>query len=256
VRGSDLAADITKRNIFRVLLVVLLLLTLYHIYALHLDPNHYPWFAPQPLLQVTAIIIGIILLSGQLDGQLRRTLYANREQSQDKLKLDLYQKIGERLEATTAPLTTLMMTPTGIMGQISILGAHGIVPRRYSFSELQDLESRASEAVLNLTATLETYEIAMPGFVEHRRRIADAMRCARGSYGDFSMRAAPFVTAEPAAYVQPTADKLKELSLLADATAQAGVEVVAAIADLRIDAQNHLVGDLFRRRVPKREPLA
>ena len=65
------------------------------------------WLAPQPVLLLAGLVVGFIVLSWQLDRQHKNSIEANRRQSQDRLNLELYNKIAERIEATSTPLVEI-----------------------------------------------------------------------------------------------------------------------------------------------------
>jgi hypothetical protein len=212
------------------------------------------WLAPQVVLSLAGLTIGFIILSWQLQRQHRNTLEANRRQSQDRLKVELYHEIARRIEATAALLTDSSLTPTGFVGHVMIFRDKP-ARSRYTFSKLQTIRQRLSSSVLGLTSTLEVYEIVMPQFKILRQRAGEAFSLATAAFGDFSLLAAHFVGADgtaPAA--RPTDDELRELSRLAETAQVAGIALTAVVHDLRVEAQNHLLGSIFTNRAPRRAP--
>ena len=206
------------------------------------------------LAQLVGILIGFISLSWQLQRQHRNTLEANRRQSQDRLKVELYHEIARRIEATAAPLTDSSLTPTGFVGHVTIFRDKP-ARSRYTFSELQAIRQRLSSSVLGLTSTLEVYEIVMPQFKILRQRVGEAFSLATAAFGDFSLLAAHFVGADGTApAVRPTDDELRELSRLAETAQVTGIALTAVVHDLRVEAQNHLLGSIFTNRAPRRAP--
>ena len=212
------------------------------------------WLAPQVVLSLAGLTIGFIILSWQLQRQHGNSLEANRRQSQDRLKVELYHEIARRIEATAAPLTDSSLTPTGFVGHVTIFRdkpAHS----RYTFSELQAIKQCLSSSVLGLTSTLEVYEIVMPQFKIVRQRLWEAFREATAAFDDFALLAGRFVGADgtlPAA--RPTDEELLELSQLAETAQVAGIALTAVVHDLRVEAQNHLLGSIFTNRAPRRAP--
>ena len=211
------------------------------------------WLDPQPILSVATLIIGIMMLGWQLATQHQNTVAANRRQAQDRLKLDIYGEIAKRIEATSAPLTNLALTPTAFVGELAI---RGIRPSRYHFSDLQVVSQEASNAISALGSVLELYEIVMPEFAVFRRRLRESFQGARVGFGDFLNLALP-ILAWPSQGVPalPTEADTEELSRLARITQAEAVTVSAIISDLRRAAQNYLLGGLFPgRHVPERTP--
>ncbi|MGH7490077.1 MAG: hypothetical protein ACREMY_31390 [bacterium] len=209
-----------------------------------------PWLAPQPILSAATLILGFILLVWQLGVQHRNTLEANRRQGQDRLKLDIYKEIAERIEGTRAPLTEFGMVPTGFVGELTLRQTSGIASHYQS--QLRRLPKETSDSVVALMATLESYEIAMPGFAVFRTELSDSLRQAQAAYGDFVRLAAPLAES----HTHPiTTGNESELSRLATITMRATVDLTSVIWDLRVAAQNYLLGGLFPdRRVPERNP--
>lgn len=212
------------------------------------------WLAPQVVLSLAGLTIGFIILSWQLQRQHRNTLDANRRQSQDRLKIELYHEIARRIEATAAPLTDFGLTPTGLVGHVTIFRDKP-ARSRYTFAEVQTIRQCLSSSVLGLTSALEVYEIAMPEFKILRQRLWEAFHVATAAFGDFSLLAARFVGADgtaPAA--RPTDEELNELSRVAETAQVASIALTAVVHDLRVEAQNHLLGSIFTNRAPRRAP--
>jgi hypothetical protein len=214
------------------------------------------WLKPQPVLSAVTLIVGFVVLSWQLRRQHQNALDANRQQSQDRMRLDLYHEIAKRIEAASNPLVVAGMTPTAVAGELTIRLQHPM-PSSYSSSQLHEMSIAASNAATDLLRVLETYEIALPEFRVFRRELADADRKLRVALGDFVPLAIPFITfsgsGAPLRW-PPTQDEIDEISRLAGVALRAGLDVTAVIHDLRRDAQNYLLGDLFGRQLPKRTP--
>jgi hypothetical protein len=248
-------------NVVRLLLVILVLTLLGDL--IRLDVNHQgirSWLAPQPILSVVSLIIGFVLLSWQLDRQHRNALEANRRQAQDRLKLDLYDKIAERIEATSAPLTEVGLLPTAFVGELTVRlvvwSKHQEIPKSTRFPQLQTQQAAASRSIVALMSALETYAIVMPKFSVFRERLGEALRGLSSAVGDFHQAALPFAGSESAGPIRwpPTRDESQAVSGLADAVVRAFVNASAVVSDLRVEAQNYLLSGLFKRRVPLRAP--
>ena len=205
-----------------------------------------PWLAPQPILSAAALILGFILLTWQLETQHRKTLEANRRQAQDRLKLDIFKEIAERIEATSVPLTELREVPTAFLGELA-LRKRSRVASHYQ-STLQTVSKEASDSVIRLMSIMETYEIATPEFKVFRKQLADSLRRAQIAFGDFALLALPLALPHTNPIVVENED---ELSRLATITERATWDLTILIVDLRVAAQNYLLGGLFPdHRVP------
>jgi hypothetical protein len=99
---------------------------------------------------------------------------------------------------------------------------------------------------------METYEIAMPHFKVFRRQLADSLRQAQLAFGDFAFLAFPLALPHTNPIVVENED---ELSRLATITERAAWDLAILIVDLRIAAQNYLLGGLFPDHcVPEQTP--
>ena len=226
------------------------------------DTERERWLAPQPILSLVGFFLGFLLLSWQLDRQHRNTRKANRRQAQDRLRLDLYDKIAERIEATSAPLVEVCGLPTAFMGELTIRlnifsANNQIILSSKRFPELQTQRAALSRSIIALMSALETYAIVMPEFSEFRKRLGDALRETEVAVGDFNQAALPFAGSENAGPMDwpPTSQHQQVMSSLAGSVMRAATEAMAVVSDLRVEAQNCLLGGLFRRRVPRRTAL-
>ena len=225
------------------------------------DKEHARWFDPQPVSAVVGLVIGFLLLSWQLDRQHQNALDANRRQAQDRLRLDLYDKIAERIESASASQVEVGGLPTAFMGELIVRlsvwsNNQQEIPRSTYFPHLLEKQATASQSVLALMSALETYAIVMPEFSIFRGRLGDALRVLSTAIGDFHQAALPFAgsaNASPIKWPPSGADKTI-LDGLAASVMRASVEVAAVVSDLRVEAQNYLLGDLFGRKVPRRVP--
>jgi hypothetical protein len=215
-----------------------------------------PWLLPQHVLSLAGLVVGFIVLSWQLERQHRNSLDANRRQSQDRLKVDIYNEIAKRLEAASAPLVDASMTPTAVVGEL-VIRLQNQMRSRHRPASLLALSTDANRAVTSLAAILETYEFVMPEFLLFRRKLAHAAQGLRVALGDFVPLAIPYVAVgtdgAPLRW-PPTQLEMDEMSRLAGIARRAGADVSAVLYDLRIDAQNYLLGNLFGRQLPKRAP--
>src|SRR5262245_45758592 len=77
-----------------------------------LDADRLRWLDPQPVLSFVGFIVGFLFLSWQLRRQHKYALAANQRQAQDRLKVELYDRFAERMEATIPPLSTVGVAAT------------------------------------------------------------------------------------------------------------------------------------------------
>jgi hypothetical protein len=210
----------------------------------------------QPVLSLVTLVVGFVVLSWQLRQQYENTLAANRRQARDRLKADIYSEIAKRIEATSAPITEAGMTPLAVVGELRIRMQNGM-SSSHTPSSLRALAVEAGRMVLGLIAVLETYEIVMPEFETFRRELGERERGLRVTLGDFVPLAIPFVAAaDNGAPLRwpPDASEMELMSAHAYWASDAGLHLAEVIHDLRIEAQNYLLGEVFERKLPKRVP--
>lgn len=209
------------------------------------------WLRAEPILSAAALVIGFVLISWQLDRQHANTLEANRREAQDKLRLDIYSVIAARIEATNVPLTHVGMLPTAFVGELTIREQTGAASS-HTFDDFQRASMAASSSVIALMAVLELYEIVIPEFAIFREKIAAAWRSVSVASGDFLHLAGSHLGPFPG---EPPSEHVRELSRLASVTQAASIAASGVVWDLRVEAQNYLLGGLFPgRRVPPRTP--
>ena len=172
--GGDSSFVNRPADILRILIVLLLIAFLYVIYW-YTSGTLQQWLEPAPVLSVIGLIIGFILLSWQLDRQNLNTMEANRRQAQDKLRLEIYEEIAQRIEVAGKPIAELCNVPALFLVHLQQfrIRAHNEVPRsQYSFSYFSDLHNKVSDSVISLMFILEAYEIVMPEFSAFRERLS------------------------------------------------------------------------------------
>jgi len=251
-------------NFLRLLLLIFLLFLLYTVisYDLSTGGEFKSWLTPQPILALLGLIVGFIALSWQLEMQHQNTLEANRKQAQDRLRLEIYQQVAVRIEATTAPLSSLANLPFAFEVELKrrVGTTVGRKPNRrseYSFRILQEAVKRVHDAVIKLIAILEIYEIVMPEFAIFRRRLSEQLSSLRDNFGKFVSEAVWFTESGSLGPIKwpPTAADFKLLEELGRPVSEISMDLTGSIWDLRVEAQNYLLGGIFpERRVPTRTP--
>jgi len=196
------------------------------------------------------LFIGFVVVSWQL-----------ARQTQDRLKVDLYDKLAERIEATTLPLVELGGLPTAFVGELtiraSIWAAHGNIATSTYFNQVQPQLHAASRSVLSLTSLLETYAIVMPEFSIFRRRLHEELQFTTVATNDFAQAAFQFAGSDNAGPIRwpPSKEETDLISSLATAVMNSSFSLSAVVSDLRVEAQNYLLSDTFGgRRLPARVP--
>lgn len=223
------------------------------------DINHEgwrSWLKAQPVLSVVTLVVGFVVLGWQLRRQHENTRAVNRQQSRDRLKLDIYNEIARRIEATSAPIAEAGTTPTAVVEEFRIR-TQSQMSSRHTPVSLRALGVEAGRAILGLMAVLETYEIVMPEFVAFRRELAERHAKLGDDLSAFITYALPYVAvADNGTPLRwpPDDTAMEWMSFHAGFATRTSLELVGVITDLRIEAQNYLLGELFERPLPKRAP--
>lgn len=216
------------------------------------------WFEPTPVLSLAGLVIGFIVVGWQLDRQHRNTVEANRVHAQNQLKLEIYEEITRRAEATGEPLSEAANMPGFFIIELKYRMKLPVplVNSKYSFNRLESLHRRCSDSIVGLMTTFENYEIVMPGFGVFLTKLGYGHQALTKAFGDFNLVASNFADPKFAA-VQwpPTAEELTKVESLGRAVSDAAWDLTMVVEDLRKASQNFLLGKLFPgSRAEERKP--
>ena len=209
------------------------------------------WRTPQTVLSVASVVVGFVIVSWQLKRQHWNTLDNNISVAQDRLKVELYNKIAERIEATAGPLRDLAVTPTAFVGELVLRNSaspdRASVPPSKNFPRLNRAQAEVDRTITALMALLETYAIVMPEFAEFRSRLGKRLQMTHVALNDFQEMAWQFAGSEKVSVIRwpPTEDESKILSGLAGSAESSVQALKAVVAELCITAQNYHLGKLF-----------
>lgn len=209
------------------------------------------WVAPSAVLSLLGLGIGFILLSWQLEVQHKNTLEAHRQQAESRLRLELYDKIAQRMEAAKGSLAEITSEPTSYVMRLKVVHETKSelweVPEDFFPSHnVRELQNEVSRKIIDLISILETYEIALDGFTTFRAELGKKLQALKSLTEIFVFNAMKFKRDSPAVFDWPPSDHdFDSLSDSARAIMQASIDLSRVIEDLRRDALNHLIGPLF-----------
>ncbi len=218
------------------------------------------WFDPTPILSLVGFIVGFSVISWQLEQQHRNTLEANRRQAQNKLKLDIYKEIASRIEATSQPLAELEIIPLLLLVHLRRVRSfdRNTVPASvYSFQYLSDAHTIVSDTVIRLMSVLELYEIVMPEFKVFREKLSGQLNTLRNGFFEFNREAPLYLKTDTWGPIKwpPTDSQIEELDSLGKKVSAPCYDITGIIFDLRVAAQNYLLGELFPgKKATQRKP--
>jgi hypothetical protein len=209
------------------------------------------WRTPQAVLSAAGLIIGFVIVSYQLKRQHWNTLDNNLRMAQDRLKVELYNKIAERIEATAAPLRALALLPTAFVGELVLRNSAAAdrrsVPPSKNYPKLDTAQRDADRTITALLAILETYAIVMPEFATFRSRLDDSRRTMHVAVNDFQEMAWQFADSNDGGVIRwpPTEDDLRILTGLAGSATSSAEKLTDIVSELCGTAQTYHLGNLF-----------
>jgi hypothetical protein len=217
------------------------------------------WFEPKAVLSFLGIAIGFLFLHWQLEMQSENAMKANRQQAADKLKLEIYDKIAQRIEATRVPLGKIVNAPRFFVLHLKGVVASGARPSDVAESafpkhDLWNILNQLSDTVLSLMAAIEIYEIVLSEFAVFRTKLAEQLQSTTKESSQFVLDTTGLVRKEGfGPYVWPP--DFAALDTRADKILELGMDLMGTIEDLRVEALNHLISPIFPgRRASARQP--
>ncbi|MDR4459918.1 MAG: hypothetical protein MRJ67_05270 [Nitrospirales bacterium] len=216
------------------------------------------WFEPRAVLSLLGMVVGFLYLHWQLELQNENTLKANEKQAADKLRLEIYEKIANRIEATHVPLSKLSNSPGFFVMELRLLNRlkarSGDIPESsFPKHNFLTISNDVRDVILSLIGVIELYELALSDFGIFKKKLNEQMRLATAEISKFSYDTLSYVKMDgfgPAVWPPdfPDLDKTAEnISLM-------GIDLMCTVGDLRVEALNHLVSPLFhgKKATPRR----
>ena len=223
-------------------------------------------------IQLLGIFIGAVLIIWQSNRQHKSNFILQKENLKDELKLEIYGKLGGKIQIsndkTIDVSTYVRMTPINLdsyLYSVSLgLKRSPVVERTENYSEAY---YSMGKSIVELITMLEEYEIASPSFKVFRMAImsskydldkihmnlhAELLRCLPIDLNaEEQSRIGEQVLVSPAL----TQDKVKILKEVADEFLERIMDITCYLFDLRVEAQNTLLGGIFEHRVEGRNPV-
>lgn len=226
----------------------------------------------QPVIESLGIIVGALIVVWQLGRQHTNAISQLRDNLREQMRLEIYRDMASKLIGASGALSELharcFSIVSGLRVRRQMLDEHGrdIGWSDWTHETLQELGSRTSARLLDVTWIMETYEIAFPGFQEVKSRLVQTSAALSTAFGDLYAKLSPYLTIFlPAEQAQalgqarirpapPTGAELDEIGGLNDRLSQIGFDMLGYLFDLRVAAQNHLLTGVFSGRVRERQP--
>lgn len=226
----------------------------------------------QPIIESLGIVIGALIVVWQLGRQHTNAIAQQRDNLREQMRLEIYRDMASKLVGASGALSELhagcFSIASGLRLRRQMLDEHGrdIGWSDWTHEMLQELGSRTSARLLDVTWIMETYEIAFPGFQEVKSRLVQTSAALSRAFGDFHAKVSQYLTIIlPAEQAQalgqtrirpapPTGAELDEVEGLSDRLSQIGFDMLGYLFDLRVAAQNHLLAGIFPGRVQEQQP--
>jgi hypothetical protein len=197
------------------------------------------WLEQNPVLighglTIFGLICGAIGIAWQLARQHRSTLQLQRENAREKLKLQIYETLVQKMRRLSHAKSTVAVYADMIPFNVEILP-----PPTERAAEFSRLHYEWNGALVELIEEFEAWSIAFPGLQVFQDALNSAHHDAVEAYTplfSYLLRGLP---------LDPPVESYK----------RAMDDVGSYIHDLTIEAQNVLLAGLFESRVPRRQPL-
>lgn len=229
------------------------------------------WFGSiSPSLQgaivtsATTAVVAVLSVGGVML-QVNRQAVANRKLTREteaqKLKLQIYESAAATIDQAVEAVITYCSLMQGVKSHFvaqSSLQSFGIAtsPTRSTFAEAVDRRFAAASAVGKASLAIETWQIIEPKldlFISGFTVAGEAFDEATSQLMDEAVLMMRSADGSPRPF--PAADQIDRYSHLLDMVLDRGIDLRCQLGDLKTELQNLLLGDLFNKRLPYREPI-
>ena len=228
-------------------------------------------FELDSIVNIVGIVIGAMLLVWQMGRQHKNNLKLQKENFRDELKLEIYQKLGEKISLASdkrIKISTMARTTAISLDSYFFMLSSGVQPKPVPerVQNFHDGYRLLTDSILSLIYMLEDYEIANNSFRIFNMAIQSCNHDLDKSY--MALHAAllnllPIDVAEnqqekvgtdviiPKGQTKEAILNLKDLS---DSFNEKTMDLGCYLYDLQVEAQNTLLGGLFEQRRATRKP--
>lgn len=220
-----------------------------------------PWWQDSGV-QILTILSGFIMVVFQLGRQHRNAINLEEQNAKKKLHLEIYQKISEQINKAQAAekISIYGLTLPSIIEDYVARGSQRTLPER--IEEIINKFGAYSDEITKLIILIEEYEIALNKFGIFRIVFSCQMDKVSDEYLKFTNPLHQYLPIDlpdhmnmnPIPLAKPSTEMIDQLKDSGKKFHETVIDMSCYIYDFRVEAQNHLLGELFKRKVEPRRP--
>lgn len=220
-----------------------------------------PWWQDSGI-QILTIVSGFIVVVFQLGRQHKNAINLEELNAKKKLHLEIYQKISEQINKAQAAekISIYGLTLPDKISDYVARSRQETLPER--IEEIIRKFGAYSDEITKLIILIEEYEIALNKFGIFRIVFSCQMEKVSDDYFKFTNPLHQYLPIDlpdhmnmtPIPLVRPSAEMIKELKDSGKKFHETVMDMSCYIYDFRVEAQNHLLGELFKRKLEPRRP--
>ena len=223
-------------------------------------------------MQFLGIIVSARIIIWQVGRQSRISLQLQKENSRENLKLQIYEVIKKHMESVSdavvdAGIYTFAVPSAFSNHQFMLEQGISASPIAKRASVFLEYDSKLHNSVTSLSRTLEGYEIVNPHLRIFRIALSSALHDLRNASAALYPELLRFLPIDvPEDRIQEVGTRIVERQLpnevqfaniekLVNQYKATADDIGCYIHDLKVEAQNLFLGDLFGNRLPRRQPM-
>lgn len=215
-------------------------------------------------LMAGGTVIAVLLVYLQVQKQHKSTLVLQEEHLKNEIRLKIYERIADSVEECSKLIGVAVSEARNAVTIISAGDRQQVENLPQTGMSIIQAKHVATGAVAQLMRVIERYEIAFPGFVEMRLGLSQGAQEVNDVTVPFIGKASLYLPIETSdaegrqvrlrPLVVPEESDISELNHIHELFDEALHKLEAYTADVQIEAQNVLLGNLFNRQIPARQP--
>ena len=218
------------------------------------------------IYQILTILGGFVIMAFQVYWQQKGNLKLQQENSREKLKLTIYEKIDEALEIffKSEISTYLRLMQTYLTQTYAELKMNSnLTPINSRIPDFLKYNETSSQTAIQVCFLLESWEIVSPQFKVFRLAINSALHDLRESFAELYPLLLHYLPVDlpiekQVKTIWPHIPNEEQLLIIQKKIANYlhNYDLLAGyMYDIKISCQNNLLGNLFQHRIEFRKPL-